>query len=76
MEAMNWYQLPQDEIESILNSRMEEGLTKSEQERRLKLDGPNQLEEGKKQSAILMFLAQFKDFMVLVLLAATLLSGF
>ncbi|KZE65814.1 ATPase [Fictibacillus phosphorivorans] len=73
---MNWYQLPQDEIESILNSRMEEGLTKSEQERRLKLDGPNQLEEGKKQSAILMFLAQFKDFMVLVLLAATLLSGF
>ncbi len=76
MEAMNWYQLPQDEIESILNSRMEEGLSKSEQERRLKLDGPNQLEEGKKQSAILMFLAQFKDFMVLVLLAATLLSGF
>lgn len=76
MEAMNWYQLPQDEIESILNSRMDEGLSKSEQERRLKLDGPNQLEEGKKQSAILMFLAQFKDFMVLVLLAATLLSGF
>lgn len=76
MEAMNWYQLPQDEIESILNSRLDEGLTKNEQEKRLKLDGPNQLEEGKKQSAILMFLAQFKDFMVLVLLAATLLSGF
>ncbi|MCM3717219.1 calcium-translocating P-type ATPase, SERCA-type [Fictibacillus phosphorivorans] len=73
---MNWYQLPQDEIESILNSRLEKGLTKNEQEKRLKLDGPNQLEEGKKQSAILMFLAQFKDFMVLVLLAATLLSGF
>jgi P-type Ca2+ transporter type 2C len=73
---MNWYQLPQDEIESILNSRLDEGLTKNEQEKRLKLDGPNQLEEGKKQPAILMFLAQFKDFMVLVLLAATLLSGF
>jgi P-type Ca2+ transporter type 2C len=76
VEAMNWYQLPQDEIEAILNSRLEEGLSKNEQERRLKLDGPNQLEEGKKQPAILMFLAQFKDFMVLVLLAATLLSGF
>ncbi|MBY6036153.1 calcium-translocating P-type ATPase, SERCA-type [Fictibacillus nanhaiensis] len=73
---MNWYQLPQDEIESILNSRLTEGLTKNEQEKRLKLHGPNQLEEGKKTSAILMFLAQFKDFMVLVLLAATLLSGF
>ncbi|WNB90458.1 calcium-translocating P-type ATPase, SERCA-type [Bacillus sp. NEB1478] len=73
---MNWYQLPQHEIESILNSRLNEGLTKNEQEKRLKLNGPNQLEEGEKPSAILMFLAQFKDFMVLVLLAATLLSGF
>jgi P-type Ca2+ transporter type 2C len=73
---MNWYQLPQDEVESILNSRLNEGLSKKEQERRLKLDGPNQLKEGEKPSAIYMFLAQFKDFMVLVLLAATLLSGF
>jgi P-type Ca2+ transporter type 2C len=73
---MNWYQLPQDEIESILNSRLTEGLTQKEQEKRLKLDGPNQLDEGKKPSPIYMFLAQFKDFMVLVLLAATLLSGF
>ena len=34
--------------------------------------GYNELEEGEKQSALLLFFSQFKDFMVLVLLAATL----
>ena len=33
------------------------------------------MEEGEKQSALLLFFSQFKDFMVLVLLAATLISG-
>jgi Ca2+-transporting ATPase len=39
------------------------------------LHGLNELDEGEKQSALLLFFSQFKDFMVLVLLAATLISG-
>ncbi|MFC7372112.1 calcium-translocating P-type ATPase, SERCA-type [Fictibacillus iocasae] len=72
---MNWYELSQEEVEQELNSSLTQGLSRKEQEWKLKKDGPNELTEGKKPSAISVFLAQFKDFMVLVLLAATLLSG-
>jgi P-type Ca2+ transporter type 2C len=51
------------------------GLSDKEAQERLKRVGPNQLSEGKKQSWLLLFLDQFRDFMVWVLLAATLISG-
>ncbi|MFC0188955.1 calcium-translocating P-type ATPase, SERCA-type [Fictibacillus aquaticus] len=72
---MNWYELSQEEVEQMTNSRLSNGLSRKEQAAKLKTEGPNELSEGKKPSAISVFLAQFKDFMVLVLLAATLLSG-
>ncbi|NEU36002.1 hypothetical protein GN156_35700, partial [bacterium LRH843] len=53
----------------------ENGLTAKEVALRQKQEGFNELAEGEKQSALLVFLEQFKDFMVLVLLAATLISG-
>ncbi|MCH6268930.1 calcium-translocating P-type ATPase, SERCA-type, partial [Neobacillus citreus] len=51
------------------------GLSAEEVKKRVKQYGLNELEEGEKQSALLLFFSQFKDFMVLVLLAATLISG-
>ncbi|WP_026675928.1 calcium-translocating P-type ATPase, SERCA-type [Fictibacillus gelatini] len=72
---MNWYELSQEEVEKLTNSNTKVGLSDKESERKLKEFGYNQLQEAKKPSAILVFLGQFKDFMVLVLLAATLLSG-
>ncbi|MFP3361543.1 cation-transporting P-type ATPase, partial [Planococcus sp. SIMBA_143] len=53
----------------------EGGISSDEVERRRKVFGLNQLDEAERPSMILMFLAQFKDFMVVVLLAATLISG-
>src|SRR5690606_8189926 len=50
-------------------------LTTKEVELRRNKFGWNELSEGEKQSAILLFFSQFKDFMVLVLLGATLISG-
>ncbi len=52
-----------------------EGLEDSEAEKRQKKVGPNQLAEGQRLSPVALLLNQFKDFMVLVLLAATLVSG-
>jgi Ca2+-transporting ATPase len=52
------------------------GLTSEEAEKRLEQDGPNKLEEGKKRSVLGIFLGQFKDFMIWVLIAAALISGF
>ena len=49
--------------------------TEAEARRRLKQWGPNVIREKKQKNVLEIFLNQFKDFMVLVLLAATLVSG-
>ena len=51
------------------------GLPQSEAEKRLKKFGPNALQEKKKKPAWVLFLAQFKDFMILILAAAAVISG-
>lgn len=53
----------------------EKGLTTAEAEKKLKECGQNVLEVRKKKSAIGMFLAQFNDFIIWVLIGATILSG-
>lgn len=51
------------------------GLTEEEAEKRKRKVGPNRLAEGKSLSPLALLLNQFKDFMMLVLLVATLVSG-
>lgn len=51
------------------------GLTNEEAEKRSKIYGLNTLQDKKKISPILIFLAQFNDFMTWVLIAATVISG-
>ena len=55
-------------------AREYKGLSREEAHQRLLKYGPNELSQGKKASAISMFIGQFKDFMVMVLLAATFIS--
>ena len=50
------------------------GLTTKEAEERLKKYGANKLSEKKKTSPLLIFAGQFKDAMVMILLAATVIS--
>lgn len=50
------------------------GLTEKEAAARLKSEGLNVLEEKKKTSAVRIFAGQFKDVMVMILLAATVVS--
>ncbi|WRP08391.1 cation-translocating P-type ATPase [Rossellomorea aquimaris] len=72
---MKFHEMRQEDIEQSLNTNYQEGLTTDDVAKRRKQFGYNQLEEAEKQSALLLFFSQFKDFMVLVLLAATLISG-
>ena len=51
-----------------------EGLSKSEAESRLAQYGANQLAEGEKKSALMVFLEQFKDLLVVILVIAALIS--
>ena len=52
------------------------GLTSAEAEKRLRQDGENRLAEKKKAAPLKIFVGQFKDIMVLILLAATAVSVF
>ena len=72
---MKFHEMRQEDIEQSLNTNFQEGLSTDDVANRRKQFGYNQLEEAEKQSALLLFFSQFKDFMVLVLLAATLISG-
>lgn len=64
------------EIIYYLNDNLNlNGLSSTEAQKKLLKYGPNILENGKKISVFEIFLDQFKDFIVVVLLAATLLSA-
>ena len=72
---MKWYQLDVDRVEQKLHVTSNRGLTSKQVEQRRKQYGYNVLEEQKSISKWLIFLKQFQDFMVIVLLAATLMAG-
>lgn len=71
---MRWHQKKVDDILEQLQSSSQ-GLSSEESQRRLKEYGPNELKEKKKGTPLMMFLGQFKDFMILVLIAAAVISG-
>ncbi len=53
----------------------ETGLSADEARKRLEEHGPNVISEAKKKGPFMMFLDQFRDFMILVLIAAAAISG-
>ena len=71
---MNWHQLKIEEVFKQTGSE-EAGLSASEAKQRLHKVGPNELKEGKKKTIGGMLLMQFKDVMILILLAAAIISG-
>ncbi|MET3505099.1 calcium-translocating P-type ATPase, SERCA-type [Halalkalibacter oceani] len=72
---MKWYQMPENDVLHALQVDKHDGLSEQEVKKRLRTYGGNKLEEKERPSALFVFFGQFKDFMVLVLLAATLISG-
>ncbi|MBM4064775.1 MAG: hypothetical protein FJ266_03920 [Planctomycetes bacterium] len=70
------YTLPIDEIIKNLDTNIDTGLSHAEAEGRLRKYGHNQLEEKEGVSLIMLFLGQFNDFIVWVLIAAAIVSGF
>ncbi len=71
---MNWHQKNVEEVITAMNSSLS-GLSSNEIQRRLEEYGPNELKEKKKKTPFMMFIEQFSDFMILILIAAALISG-
>ncbi|MBQ8293379.1 MAG: calcium-translocating P-type ATPase, PMCA-type [Bacilli bacterium] len=63
-----------NEVKEQFNTNLEVGLTAEEATKRLTEYGPNALKEKKKTPLIVRFLEQFKDFMVIILLIAAIVS--
>lgn len=70
----NYYQLSQNEVRREVNGK-EEALTSSEVQQNQEKYGLNELVEGKKKSTIQIFLEQFKDLLVIILIVAAVVSG-
>lgn len=71
---MNWHLLQLSEIEQLLNSSPK-GIDSIIASELLLENGKNQIADHKKKTPLRMFLQQFTDFMILVLIAAALISG-
>lgn len=69
-----WHTMTVTEALQQLSSTTQ-GLSSAEARQRLAIHGPNALPEGRRRSLWMMFLSQFADFMIGVLLAAALVSG-
>ncbi len=71
---MEQYQQPVEEVLARIRGNAG-GLSSEEARCRLEKNGRNVLKEGKKKSKLMLFFAQFKDLMTLILIAAAVLSG-
>jgi Ca2+-transporting ATPase len=71
---LNWHSLSIEETFELLDTQ-QQGLSTPNAEAKLLQYGPNELQEGKKKNIAGMLLAQFKDVMILILLAAAIISG-
>ena len=75
MDEKKYYQMPQDAVRKEVNQGMEP-LTDSQVEERQKKYGPNELVEGEKKSTFRIFLEQFGDFLVIILIISAIISLF
>jgi Ca2+-transporting ATPase len=71
---MEWYRKTKEELLSDLNTNIDSGLSQNEVENRLKKYGFNELKEEEKKNLLSKILAQFNDFLVIILIVASIIS--
>lgn len=71
---MNWHTSTTEDVIKELQSNID-GLTAEEVAKRIQQYGPNQLKEKKKRPAWVLFLMQFKDVMIVILMVAAIISA-
>ena len=71
----NWFNKSIKEVEKELETDVEKGLSSTKVEENKQKFGLNELKEKKKDSIFKKFIAQFKDFSIIVLIIAAIVSG-
>jgi len=72
----SWWQIGIPEIAEQLETNSDSGLASEEAKQRLDRFGPNRLEEKKGRGPFMLFLEQFQDLIIWILIGAALISGF
>ena len=75
MEQNNWFNKSVKEVEKELETDLSKGLSNDEVQKRREKYGLNELKAKKKKSLFQKFLDQFKDFSIIVLIIAAIVSG-
>lgn len=70
-----WHTLRKEEVLKKLKTDEKKGLNKNEVLERQKKDGKNKLADKKKESIIIKFFKQFNDFMIIILIIASIISA-
>lgn len=71
----NWFNKTSQEVEKELGTDCQKGLNTNQVQEKVKKYGINELQEKKKDSLLKKFLEQFKDFSIIVLIIAAIVSG-
>lgn len=70
-----WYTLSTKEVEKQMQTNIEFGLNEKQVEDKQNRFGLNKLEEKKKESIVIKFIKQFNDFMIIILIIASIISA-
>ena len=70
-----WQTLRKEEVIRNLQTSINSGLTEDEVKRRQLKYGKNKLKDKPKESVIIKFLKQFQDFMIIILIIASIISA-
>ncbi|HNX73410.1 MAG TPA: cation-translocating P-type ATPase [Spirochaetales bacterium] len=70
----SWHTKSIEETVDELRTNAETGLSSAEAQKRLELYGPNRLKEKRRKSTFVLFLEQFNDYLIYILIAAAVIS--
>lgn len=75
-QKIQWHNLPSDELFTTLDTDAEQGLTESEAQRRIDTVGPNRLTPRRGKGVLGLFLSQFNQPLVYILLLSGAVTAF
>ena len=75
MKKINWFNKKIEDVEKELKTNKEKGLTQEQVNQIRNQRGYNELQAAKKKTLIQRFIDQFKDFSIIVLIIAAIVSG-
>ncbi|HZW04673.1 MAG TPA: cation-translocating P-type ATPase [Anaerolineaceae bacterium] len=73
--SVSWHTLEPDAVLARLDTRLQNGLTSDEARKRLQAFGPNELAEARRRTFLQMVIGQLKSFVIVLLIAASIISA-